>query len=288
MNNLLNFLVKYSSWLLFIVFAAISCVLLFTTNPFQHHVFLTSAGSVASGIYRASSNVTGYFALRDINEDLQRRNSQLELEVLSLKEQLKESALKLYADTMRTDSVFSRYSFIIGHVINNSVSRPHNYITIDRGSLDGVKPEMGVIDQNGVVGIVNVVGPHSARVISLLNPMWKLACKVKGSEHSGSLQWDGRDPREAVLLELPRHARFHKGDTIVTNGFSTAFPEGVPVGTVVASKAERDNNFLALRVKLFTDFSTLSTVRIVDDSMVDELRSVERDIEITTEHPGQQ
>jgi len=286
-NNLLNFLLKYSSWLLFILFAAISCLLLFTTNPFQHHVYLTSAGRLTSAVYRAASNVTGYFALRDINEDLQHRNAQLELEILSLKGRLRDIDTRLYADTMRADTVLSRYSFIIGHVINNSVSRPNNYLTIERGAADGVRPEMGVVDQNGVVGIVNVVGPHTSRVISLLNPHLRLSCKVKGSEHIGSLQWDGRDPREAVLQELPRHARFRKGDTIVTSGFSSAFPEGVPVGTVLASGNERDNNFVALRVRLFTDFSTLSTVRIVSDSMVDELKQVERDIEITTEHPGQ-
>lgn len=288
MNNLLNFIVKYSSWLLFLVYAVISCLLLFTTNPYQHHIYLTSAGRVASGIYRAGNNVTGYFALREINEDLQVRNAQLEMEVLALKNQVRDYSARFYADTMTVDSALSRYSFIIGHVINNSVSRPNNYITIAKGSDDGVKPEMGVVDQNGVVGIVNVVGPRTSRVISLLNPHLRLSCKVKRSEHVGSLQWDGKDPREAVLQELPRHAKFRKGDTIVTSGFSSAFPEGVPVGTVLSSNNERDNNFIALRVKLFTDFSTLSTVRIVKDALGDELKQVEQDIDLVTNHPGQQ
>lgn len=270
---------KYSSWLLMLAYVAISCIMLFSSNPYQHHVYLTSAGSVASAVYSTTSNITGYFALRDINEDLQRRNNDLEMEVLRLKQLVRKADERIYADTMTVDTIFSRYSFIIAHVINNSVSRPHNYLTIEKGSLDGVRPEMGVVDQNGVVGIVNVTGPHTARVISLLNPDFRLSCKVKGSEFVGSLQWDGKSPSEAVLEELPRHARFVKGDTIVSSGHSTAFPEGVPVGTVISSYKERDDNFIALRIKLLTDFSTLSTVRVVRDAMADELRIVEEDIE---------
>lgn len=167
----------------------------------------------------------------------------------------------------------------MAHVINNTIARPHNYITIEKGSLDGIRPEMGVVDQNGVVGIVNIVGPHTARVISLLNPHLRLSAKVKGSEQLGSLVWKGKDSRRAVLEELPRHAKFHRGDTIVTSGFSTAFPEGVPIGRIVSAVRERDDNFYALNVELFTDFSTLSTVRVIDDRMAAELHEVEKPID---------
>lgn len=279
MKEIVNFLVRYSQWMLFIFLTVISCMMLFTSNPFQHHVFLTSAGGMASGVYKASNNVTGYFALRDINNDLQHRNAELEEQVITLKQQLREQALRLYADTMKVDTALTRYSFIIADVINNSISRPYNYITLQKGAADGIKPEMGVVDQNGVVGIVNVTGPHTARVISLLNPYLRLSCKVKRSEHVGSLQWDGKDPRYAMLEELPRHVEFRNGDTIVTSGYSTAFPEGVPVGTVVSSKKDNAENFYSIRVKLFTDFSTLSTVRVIRDAMTDELRNVEQDIQ---------
>lgn len=275
MRNLLNFLLKYSAWILFIVYATASCVLLFQYNPYQHHVWLTSANVVSAGIYGTASNVTSYFALRDINDDLQRRNTNLELEVLSLRKQVRQYQEQLQADTVTMDSSLARYSFILAHVINNSVNRPHNYITLEKGENDGVRPEMGVVDQNGVVGIVNVVGPHASRVISLLNPNLRLSCKVKGQDYVGSLVWDGQSPSEAVLEELPRHGRFHKGDTIVTSGFSTVFPEGVPVGTVIGSDKNHDENFFSLRVKLFTDFSTLSTVRVVSDAMKQELAQVE-------------
>lgn len=278
MRNLIEFFLRYSSWMLFAVYMVAGRFLLFHSNPWQHHVMLTSANAVSAVVYKGAGNLTAYFHLRDINEDLQRRNAVLEREVLNLKQQLERTRELVYADTMTTDSALQRYSFILARVINNSTNRIHNYITLDKGSADGIRPEMGVMDQNGVVGIVNVTGPHSARVISLLNNHLRLSCKVKGHDHVGSLVWDGADPEEAILEELPRHAVFAVGDTIITSGFSTVFPEGVPVGTIIKGLRDHDENFFALRVKLFTDFTTLGTVRVIADSMTDELREVERDI----------
>lgn len=254
--------------------------MLFSTNPFQHHVYLSSANIVSSGVYRAANSVTSYFSLRDINEDLQRRNSDLELEIYHLKDVIRNYQEQVHADTMTVDSALTRYHFLIAHVINNSINRSHNYITIEKGRLDGVEPEMGVIDQNGIVGIVNVVGDHTARLISVLNPYLRLSCKVKGEQQVGSLVWDGKNPGEAILEELPKHAKFIKGDTIVTSGYSSVFPEGVPVGTILSGTRDREDNFYTLRVKLFTDFSTLSTVRVIRDNMKEELTTVEKEPEI--------
>ncbi len=280
MSELFKFFVRYSSWFLFVIYLVAGLVMLFSRNPFQHHVYLSSANVVASGVYKATNNVTSYFSLRDINEDLQRRNSDLELENYRLNRVIRDYKEKLYADTMTVDSALSRYQFLIAHVINNSINHSHNYITIEKGRLDGVEPEMGVIDQNGIVGIVNVVSDHTARLISVLNPYLRLSCKVKGEEQVGSLVWDGRDPGEAILEELPKHARFVKGDTVVTSGYSSVFPEGVPVGTILSGSRDREDNFYTLRIKLFTDFSTLSTVRVIRDHMKDELVEVEKELEI--------
>ena len=280
MSELLKFFVKYSSWFLFVIYLVAGLALLFSNNPFQHHIYLSSANVVASGIYRATNNVTSYFSLRDINEDLQTRISDLELENYRLNSVIRAYQEQLYADTMTVDSALTRYHFLIAHVINNSINHSHNYITIEKGRLDGIEPEMGVIDHNGIVGIVNVVGDHTARLISVLNPYLRLSCKVKGEEQVGSLVWDGRDPGEAILEELPKHAKFVKGDTIVTSGYSSVFPEGVPVGTILSGSRDREDNFYTLRIKLFTDFSTLSTVRVIRDKMKDELSVVEKDIEV--------
>ncbi|MCM1317227.1 MAG: rod shape-determining protein MreC [Bacteroides sp.] len=267
MHELFSFFIRWSKWFVFVFFVALSCALLFSGNPYQHHVYLTSANSVASGIYNMRNSVASYFDLREINEDLNLRNAALESEVLALREQIREADARIQTDTMRLPGVLAQYNFVVAHVISNSIARPHNYITINKGTADGIAPEMGVIDHNGVVGIVNVAGPHSARIISLLNPHFKLSCKIKGSEHFGSLVWDGNDPTVALLEELPRHTVFAPGDTIVTSGYSAVFPEGIPVGYVMEDQRRHDENFFTLRVKLSTDFTTLSNVQVVVDSL---------------------
>ena len=277
MRNLFDFLLRYSSWIVFAFYVVVSCVFLFDKNPYHHHVFMSSAGKMSSAVYDAANNVTSYFNLREINEQLQLRNARLEAEAIALREQLKLFNEKYYADTMTTIEPLRQYDFRIASVINNSINRPYNYLTINKGKPDSIKPEMGVVDQNGVVGIVNIVGDHHSRIISLLNPNFRLSCKVKGNEAFGSLVWDGKTYEEAILEELPRHTVYANGDTVVTSGFSAVFPEGIPVGIVVGSVKTVDDNFFTLRVKLMTDFSHLSMVRVITSDIIDEIRQVEAD-----------
>lgn len=274
MRDLLDFLFKYSKWLLFVIYVVASCVLLFRNNPYQHHIFLTSANTVSATVYGTAENVTSYFHLRDINDDLQAQNARLEAELLELQKKLGRYELEASFDSIMNDTIKLQYDFILANVISNSITRGHNYITIEKGRRDGIKPEMGVVDQNGVVGVVNVVGEHASRIISLLNPKMRLSCKIKGSEYFGSLVWDGKNPEEAVLEEMPRHEKFKKGDTIVTSGYSALFPPGIPVGTIVSHAKEHDDNFYALRIKLFTDFNRLSTVRVITNDMNEELKEI--------------
>ncbi len=237
MRELFDFFIRNSKWFVYAFFAVASCLLLFQGNPYQHHVFLTSANSVTSAVYEVGNNVTSYFNLRDINEDLNRRNAALEKEVINLREKLQLYSENDFSDTLVVDDGVDHFDFIVAHVINNSISKPYNYLTLDKGSDDGVKPELGVIDQNGVVGIVSVVGRKNARVISLLNPNLRLSCKIKNSDHFGSLVWDGNDPTMALLEELPRHTTYEPGDTIVTSGYSAVFPPGLPVGIILDRKS---------------------------------------------------
>lgn len=277
MRNLIEFFIRYSAWFLFAFYAVVSCTLLFDRNPFHHHVFLSTAGKAATSVYELANNVTSYFGLRDINEDLQRQTAELQAEVVALRERIIRYEELYHGDTMNLIEPLRRFDFKIARVINNSVSRPHNYITIDKGTLDSIRPEMGVVDQNGVVGIVNIVSPHYARVISLLNPHLRLSCKVKGNDAFGSLVWDGKSPREAILEELPRHTVYNMGDTIITSGYSAVFPEGIPVGIVTGNEKTIDDNFFTLRVRLLTDFSRLSNVRVITNADIDEIREVEKD-----------
>lgn len=275
MRNLINFLLRFSSWIIFIIYVVISCVLLFQNNPYQHHIYLTSAGKLSSTLYEWRNGFTSYFHLKDINEDLVKHNASLELEVISLRNKVRQLQHEQYADTMHAIPSLSQYEFIIAHVINNSITQSHNFITIDKGLADGVQTEMGVLDHNGVVGIVNIAGENNSRIISILNPDLRLSCKIKGSDNFGSLVWDGKSHEIAILEELPRHAIVNTGDTIVTSGYSSVFPEGIPVGTVISREDEDDDNFFALKIKLLADFARLGTIKIVKNNMKDEIKSIE-------------
>ena len=276
MNNLLNFFVKHCAWLIFAVYVILSLVLLFKDNPFQQSVYLTSANAVSARVYEAFSSVTSYFHLRGINESLQERNAALEMELVELRQQLSDRATESQDSLNQPALKGGQYTYVTARVISNSIAQPNNYITINRGYDDGVSPEMGVIDQNGVVGIVNIVGPHASRVISLLNPHIRLSCKMKGSGFFGSMVWDGKSPRFAVLEELPKHCTWHKGDTIVTSGYSAVFPEGIIVGTIEGLARDMSDSFISLRVKLTTNFSQLSNVRVITNSMGSQIKALQR------------
>lgn len=274
MNELFGFILRHSKWLVFTIYVVIGCMLLFNGDPYRQHVFMTSAGRMASTVYKGANNVTSYFDLREINDDLNRRNAELQAEIVRLQETIDALHEANFTDTLALDSGVRHFDFIVAHVINNSISHPFNYLTINKGSADGVRPELGVIDRNGVVGIVSTAGPHSARVISLLNPHFRLSCKIKRSDYFGSLVWDGDNPGEALLEELPRHTVYQPGDTIVTSGYSAVFPSGLPVGTVVEAESDRNQNFFTLRIKLLADFTTLGNVQVVVNNQADELRAL--------------
>ncbi len=274
MNELFSFLIKHSKWFVFTFLVVISCMLLFKDDPYRQHVYITSAGRMASAVNKGANNVTSYFSLHDINEDLNRRNAELQAQIVQMQEQLDLMQEAGYVDTLVLEDDVRHFDFIVAHVINNSISRPFNYLTINKGTRDGIRPELGVIDQNGVVGIVSNVGEGSARVISLLNPHFRLSCKIKKSDYFGSLVWDGLRPDEALLEELPRHTVFNIGDTIVTSGYSAVFPPGLPVGVVLDDNTDKNQNFFSLRVKLLADFTTLGNVQVVVNYQADEIRAL--------------
>ena len=275
MRKLISFLINHSPIFVYAFYLVICFVLLFKFNPYQQSVFFSSANEMAGRFYIMTSGITGYFGLQEINRDLQKQNGNLEMELIRLRDEVSRLSGDSLLVRTSADSSLSRYDFQIAQVINNSVFKTHNYITLNKGRKDGIHSEMGVIDQNGIVGIVNVVSDHYAVAISLLNPKLRLSCKVKGSNYFGSLVWDGKDPRFAVLEELPRHVKFVKGDTLVTSGYSSVFPEGLMVGTVDGFSKQRNDNFYALTVKLSTDFFRLNDVRILDDKGQKERRILE-------------
>ncbi len=270
MKNLLNFFAKNSPFFLWLFLAIISIVLLCQNNPYHRSIWFGSANAVVGSVYDFQSNVTGYIGLRDINEDLLNRTGQLEAENLYLRQQL----MKYEDEEKHRQDTVTQYEYMMAHVVGNSIIQAENYITLDKGSLDGVQQDLGVADQNGVVGIVSKVSDHYSLVISVLNPKLRLSVMIKNTESFGSLVWDGSDHRYAILEDLPRSVKFELGDTIVTTGYTTSFPKNVPVGRV-AESYDRGGSFLELRIELFTDFNRINDVHVIKNSMQAEQDALE-------------
>lgn len=278
MRNLLNFLFRYNHCIVFVLLQGVSFLLLFSFNNYQHSRFFTSANAFVGKIYEATRAVTGYFDLQRQNDVLMERNIWLEQQLLLADKRLKEmeeaSTTSWPAET--TTTMFQSYK---AGVIKNSLNRADNYITLNQGSLAGIKPDMGVIGPNGVVGIVYKTSPHYSLVISLLSSKSNLSCKIAGNEYFGFLQWEGGDSRYAYLKDLPRHAEFAIGDTIVTSGFSTVFPQGMMVGVI--EEANDTNNGLSflLKIKLATDFGKLRNVHVLAREGIEEQKLLEEKAE---------
>ena len=278
MRNLLNFLFRYNHCIVFVLLQGVSFLLLFSFNNYQHSRFFTSANAFVGKIYEATRAVTGYFDLHRQNEVLMERNIWLEQQLLLADKRLKEmeeaSTTSWPAET--TTTMFQSYKAC---VIKNSLNRADNYITLNQGSLAGIKPDMGVIGPNGVVGIVYKTSPHYSLVISLLSSKSNLSCKIAGNEYFGFLQWEGGDSRYAYLKDLPRHAEFAIGDTIVTSGFSTVFPQGMMVGVIEEANDTNDGLSFLLKIKLATDFGKLRNVHVLAREGIEEQKLLEEKAE---------
>ena len=257
MGNLISFIIRHGAGIIFILLQVLCALLIIKESPYQKHVLLSSANRISGTIYNVANQITGYFYLRTENKALLKKNAELSMELQEMKKKLERASIDTVVVNL-SDSYIAAYA----EVINNSVSKVNNYITLDKGKADGIVEEMGVVNQDGIVGIVSVVSEHYSVAISLLNSKLRISCKVKGDNAIGSLTWKGHDPSYAVLEELPRHSTFHIGDTIVTSGYSAIFPEGITVGTIEEIDADiRDFN--AVKIKLSTDFYRLRNVRVI-------------------------
>jgi len=274
MRNILRFLAKYSTILFFVLMQAISLYLLFNYNNFQQSALFSTANRLNGWFFTIEESVYGYFNLRENNESLLRQNNELELRIANL-----EFALHEYTDSTKIPLLrikeSEEFSLIPARVIQNSVIHYRNFITLNVGNAEGVKPEMGVANADGIVGVVSLVTNHYSVVIPVLNRDQRFSCKLKNINASGSLAWDGFDRRFAFLEEIPPYVAVSKGDTVVTSGFSAVFPEGLLVGTVEDYKVGDDANYLRLKIRLSTRFDALSNVRVIRFKHREELKKLE-------------
>ncbi|MCC8147331.1 MAG: rod shape-determining protein MreC [Bacteroidales bacterium] len=279
MRELFNFIQKNVHWLLFLLLVFLSVLLIVKNNQYQRSKYLSVAHEITGRIHAVSSGIQSYMNLNTENADLLKKISDLENEVYFYKR-----TIELLNNTTQTESIEIDsssalvYNFIPARVVYNNISGTENYIQLNKGSEDGIKPDMGVMAPNGIVGVIMNVSPHYSIAISVLNPKFQLNCKLKDKNYFGPLVWDGKDFQYTYLENLPSHAEFEIGDTIVTSGYSAFFPEGLPVGTIVDSRKQKNDNYNSALVQLFADFSTLTEVMIIENSYKEEQNNLLRNI----------
>ncbi len=281
MRNLINFIIKNIHWLFFLFLTFISILLMINNNEYQRSKYLTFENEIVGKVYSITDDISSYVGLKSTNQELMQYASELEERIQLIEAQLQETQLRLDSTMYLPDSVSLPYDYIPARITNKNISSVENYITLNKGSDQGVKRDMGVLgtSSHGVVGIVMSTSKNFAIVIPILNPKFKLSCKVKNTTYSGPLVWNHQDIRYATLEELPRHIEANPGDTIVTSGNSAIFPEGIPIGIVENTKKEKNDNFNSVRVKLFVNLGDLKHVLIVKNNNREEQINLEKENE---------
>ena len=270
MRNLLEFLVKYNYWFLFLFLEAVSFVLLFQFNSYQGSVWFSSANAVTGKLYETSSEIESYFQLSKINSELTQRNLYLEQRLHKLEKQIGDSAADSTMEKSLLVKSLQPYRLIPAKVISMTAGRLDNLITINKGEVDGIKKDMGVVCGTGVVGIVYLTSKHYSIVIPILNSQSNISCVIQGRGYFGYLHWTGGDVSQAYVDDVPRHAHFRLYDNVVTSGYSSVFPAGIIVGKILHVYNSADQMSYRLRVKLSTDFGKLRDVCVVDNSALSE------------------
>lgn len=286
MRNLLEFLAKYNHWFVFLILEVVSMVLLFQYNSYQGSAWFSSANAVTGKLYEWDANVETFFSLTKVNQELTQRNAYLEQEVQKLSDSLvsvtKDSSI-YYRDQF---ALLRNYRLIPAKVVANSVDKPGNLMTIDKGSADGIHKDMGVISGTGVVGIVYLVAEHYAIVIPVLNTKSNISCMIQNRGYFGYLRWKGGVSDLAYLEEVPRHAHFKLGDYVVTSGYSAVFPPGVRVGRILHVFNSADGLSYRVQLRLSTDFARLRDVCVIDDAAMKERLEIMRAAQDSIETNG--
>lgn len=270
MQQIFNFIFKNSILLLFLLLLGISLTLTIQSHSYHRSRTITSANAVSGYVYQQINNVEEYLSLKEQNEKLATENAQL-------KNLLYNSEDTLNTKPIRIPVGEGNYDVITSKVISNSYSVHENYLTLNSGSNDGVKADMGVVSSLGVVGIIEKTSKNYATVISVLNLKFKLDAKIKKNNHFGYLKWNGENAGYAQLVDVPRLATVKKGDTIVTGGLTTTFPEGIPIGTIDKIYVDKKTNYYTLNVRLFNDMTGLGHVYIIENKDRAEITELEQE-----------
>jgi rod shape-determining protein MreC len=270
MYRLLEFFYQYRAFLFFILLEVASIWLIVQNNNYQGAAFLNSANRYVGNVLETKSNIQGYFDLKEVNEKLAQENAKLK-QILIAEQQGKDLQIENKSDFLKVN----RYSFATAKVVSNSIAQYDNYFTINKGTEDGIKEGMGIISTDGVVGRVKRCSDHFCTAYSLLHKDLKISGKIKGKGIDCNVKWEGRSPHEAALLDVTRNHKITEGDTVVTSGYNSFFPEGIMIGKIKGIKLE-GGSFWKATVDLANDFTSLSYVYIIGNKLEAEQDSLER------------
>ena len=268
MQQIFNFVLKNSNRLLFLLLLVLSFSLTIQSHSYHKSKIISSANFFTGGIYQRINNVDEYFGLRAQNEELAQENARLKSILFNQKDTTKLPEIDTIKGVKKT-------VITVAKVIHNTYSIQENFITINKGSASGIKPNMGVINSAGIVGIVDNTSKNFATIISLLNVNIKINAKIKKSNHFGTLSWNGKSTGFAQLTDVPRLAGVRKGDTIVTGAESTVFPENIGIGTIDKVYIDNETNYYTLDIKLFNDMTNLGHVYVIKNKDADEIINLE-------------
>tara|TARA_B110000046_G_scaffold62989_1_gene70428 strand:- start:217 stop:1044 length:828 start_codon:yes stop_codon:yes gene_type:complete len=272
MQQIIFFLIRNKNFLLFIALFSISIFLTIQTHSYHKNKFVNSSNAITGGIYSIKSSITDYFNLREENKILINENTRIRKQLESFKS-------KVVYQNIDTSSILSKYYFVSAKVINNSFSKTKNKLTINKGKRDSIQLDMGVITSKGIVGIIDNLSNKYATIQSILNTNSQINAKLKNAKHFGSLVWNAEDPNVIQLIDIPRLAPVKTGDTIVTGGRSTIFPEGILIGVVIDFELTEDENSQNLNIQLFNDMTNLEHVYIIDNIDTQEIINLEKGLE---------
>ena len=259
MRNLLQFLLRYSNFLIFLILEVVAFILICTNNEYQRSVAWTSANRIIAGTNNIRSTIQDYFHLRKENEALAEENARLKASLALLENQV-ESQKESKKEYLYTHL---EWDYIPAKVIEISTNKQHNYLTINKGLRDGVELDMGVVGADGIVGIVSSVGEKYAQVVPLIHTKISISSRLKSNGQIGGTSWDGHNYQYVNLTEIARHIEVNQGDTVVTSGLTKIFPEGLMVGEVYKTKLRDGDNYHKTQIKLSTDYKSIKYVQVL-------------------------
>ena len=270
MQQILFFLIRNKNFLLFAFLFFISFALTIQSHSFHKNKFIKSANFFSGSVYSIKNDITSYFNLREENNLLVEENARL-------RKQLGSDNILSKTKSIDSSTLHSKFNYVTAKVINNSYSKSKNILTINKGSQKDIAIDMGVISSNGLVGIIKNTSNNYATVQSILNTNSQINAKLIKSNHFGTLVWNTNNPNIVQLIDIPRLAPIAIGDTIITGGKSTIFPEGILVGSINDFLLNKDDNSYTLNVKLFNDMTSLKNVYIIKNIDADEITILEKE-----------